>query len=116
MLLKEFFSPPSEQSPMVPYEEEIDWIDDLKFYIDNNDHALKNYFFPAVDKHKEYRGHPEAYKIYIRPLEQCKESYCEEFEIENPEEKFPKEKIIELAKHIAEEQEKHIERGDYENT
>lgn len=114
MLLKEFFAPASEKSPIVPYEDEIDWIDDLKFYIDNDDATLKNYFFPAVDRHKEYRGNPNAYKVYIRPLERCKESYCEKFEIQDPETKFPKEKIIELAKRIASEQEKFMEKGDYE--
>jgi hypothetical protein len=110
MLLKEMFSaigaPTSEQ-------DDIDWIGDLKFFIDNDDAALKNYFFPAVDRHKEHKGHPDAYKIYMRPLESCKESYCEKFEIESPEDKFPKEKLIELAKMITAEQEKHMEKGDY---
>ena len=36
------------------------------------------------------------------------------FEVETPEEKFPKEKLIELAKRCAEEQEKYISKGDYE--
>jgi hypothetical protein len=36
------------------------------------------------------------------------------FEIDAPEEKFPKEKLIELAKRCAEEQEKYISKGDYE--
>jgi hypothetical protein len=111
MLLREMFStigaPTSDQ-------EDIDWVGDLKSFIDNDDTVLKNYFFPAVNRHKEYQGHPDAYKIYMRPLESCKESYCEKFEIESPEDKFPKEKLIELAKMIAAEQEKHMEKGDYE--
>jgi hypothetical protein len=41
-------------------------------------------------------------------------SYCEKFEIEESDQKFPKEKIIELAKHIANQQEKFMERGDYD--
>jgi hypothetical protein len=86
----------------------------LKFFIDNDDTVLKNYFFPAVNRHKEHRGNPNAYKIYIRPLESCKEAYCEKFEIESAEDKFPKDKLIELAKMIATEQEKHMEKGDYE--
>ena len=95
-------------------QQEIDWIDDLKFFIDNDDDALGNYFFPAVKKHKEWQGHPDAYKLYIRPLETCKEEYCKKFNVENPGEKFPREAIIELARMIATEQEKHIEKGDYE--
>ncbi len=110
MLLKEMFSaigaPKQDQ-------DEVDWLDDLKFFIDNDDTMLNQYFFPAVKRHKEHKGNPNAYKIYIRPIESCKEAYCEKFEIENPQEKFPKEKIIELAKYIADEQEKFISKGDY---
>ena len=39
---------------------------------------------------------------------------CERFEIEESGQKFPKEKIIELAKNIAAQQEKFMERGDYD--
>lgn len=111
MLLREMFSPigaPKQD------QEEVDWIDDLKFFIDNDDAMLSQYFFPAVKKHQGYKGHPEAYKIYIRPIESCLEHYCNKFEIEDREEKFPKEKLIELAKRCASEQEQHIEKGDYE--
>ena len=93
---------------------DIDWLNDLKFYIDNDDKMLTQYFFPAVKRHKKHQGNPNAYKIYIRPLDRCLKSYCEKFEIENPEEKFPKEKLIELAKHICDEQEIFLKRGDYE--
>ena len=110
MLLNEMFSAigaPKDNQP------DIDWLDDLKYYIDNDDTMLTNYFFPAVKRHKEHQGNPNAYKIYIRPLEHCLESYCEKFDIENPQEKFPKEKIIELAKHLCNEQEIFLKRGDY---
>ena len=59
---------------------DIDWIGDLKFYMDNNDQMLNKHFFPAV----------------------------------NREEKFPKEKLEELAKQIATQQEKFMEKGDYD--
>jgi hypothetical protein len=111
MLLREMFSPigaPKDD------QKEVDWLDDLHFYIDNNDQLLNKFFFPAVKRHKEHQDNPNVYKVYIRPLEQCKEMYCDEFKIDHPEEKFPKEKIIELAKRIAEEQSKFIEKGDYE--
>ena len=95
-------------------QEDIDWLDDLKFFIDNDDQILNQYFFPAVKRHKEHQGNPNVFKVYIRPLEKCKEAYCEKFNVENPEEKFPKEKIIELAKRLADEQDKFIKKGDYE--
>jgi hypothetical protein len=110
MLLREMFSPigaPQDD------QAEIDWLDDLKFFIDNDNDMLQQNFFPAVKRHKEHQGNPNVYKVYIRPIERCKEAYCEKFEIEHPEEKFPKEKIIELAKRCAEEQEKYIKKGDY---
>lgn len=110
MRLVELFSPivaPQEQ------EDDIDWLDDLKFFMDNDDTMLNQYFFPAVKRHKEHRGNPNAYKIYIRPLESCLEAYCEKFQVEEPEQKFPKDQLIELAKRIAEEQEQFMERGDY---
>jgi hypothetical protein len=112
MLLKEMWSPigaPKDD------QQEIDWLDDLKFFIDNDNRSLQQYFFPAIKRHKEHQGNPNAFKIYIRPVERCMETYCQKYEIENPEEKFPKEKIIELAKRFASEQEKFLERGDYEN-
>lgn len=95
--------------------EDIDWIGDLKFFIDNDDKILDKHFFPAVKTHKANVGHPNIYKAYLRPLKQCMEMYCNKFEIEDPEQKFPKEKLIELAKQIAEEQSRHLERGDYED-
>lgn len=112
MLLKEMFSaigaPKQDQ-------QDVDWLGDLKFFIDNDDKMLTNYFFPAVDKHKKHVGHPDAYKIYIRPIQSCLEAYCNKFEIDKKEEKFPKEKLIELARQIAEEQQKHMKNGDYED-
>lgn len=94
---------------------DVDWIGDLKFFIDNDDKILSNQFFPAVKKHKDHLGHPDIYKVYIAPIKQCMHHYCAKFEIENPEEKFPKDKLIQLAKDIASEQARHLDRGDYEN-
>ena len=111
MLLREMFSPigaPKDE------QQDIDWLDDLKFFIDNDDTMLNQHFFPAVKKHKEYQGHPDVYKVYIRPIQHCKEAYCSKYEIEEPEDKFPKEKLIQLAKRFAEEQEKFLSNGDYE--
>ena len=110
MLLKEMFSPigaPKEDQP------DIDWLDDLKFFIDNDDKMLNTHFFPAIKKHKEHQGNPNVFKVYIRPIEHALNQYCEKFEIDNREEKFPKEKLIDLAKLFATEQENHLKKGDY---
>jgi hypothetical protein len=111
MLLKEMFSPvggPKED------DNDIDWANDLKFFIDNDNRMLENYFFPAIKKHKEYMGHPKAYTIYVKPLKKCLEAYCEKFKIEGVEEKFSEDVIIELAQKICQEQEQFINKGDYE--
>ena len=110
MLLKEMWSPIG--APQKD-KQEVDWLDDLHFYIDNNDQLLNQYFFPAVKRHKEHRGNPNVFKVYIRPIEHCLDSYCKKYDINDREEKFPKEKIIDLAKRFAEEQSKFLEKGDY---
>jgi hypothetical protein len=110
MLLKEMFSAiggPKEN------DQDIDWIDDLKFYIDNEDKLLNNYFFPAVEKHEQHVGNPNVYKLYLRAIKPCLEDYCKIFNIENPEDKFPEDSLVDLAKRIAAEQENHIKSGDY---
>lgn len=95
-------------------EQDIDWLDDLKFYIDSNDGVLSQHLFPAIKKHQQYRGHPQVFKLYIKPIQNACDEYCKKFNIDDIETKFPKGKLIDLAKKFAEEQEKHIEKGDYE--
>ena len=111
-MLREMFSPigaPSEE------DKEIDWLGDLKFFIDNDERLLSQYLFPAVKKHSGYQGHPEAYKFYMKPVERCLEAYCDKYSVEDAQEKFPKENLIELAKKICSEQERHMQKGDYDN-
>lgn len=111
MLLKEMWSAIGAPKQA---QDDVDWLDDLHFYIDNNNQLLNKHFFPAVEKHKKYKDHPQVFKLYMKPVEECMECYCEEFNIENKEEKFPKAKLIELAKRFAMEQANFIEKGDYE--
>lgn len=94
-------------------DEEVDWLGDLKFFIDNDSDVLSKQFFPAIKQHQKYKGHPQAYKLYLRPLEDVCETYCKKYEIDDKGSKFPKEKLIELAKNMCQEQEKHINNGDY---
>lgn len=113
MKLFELFSrnPQDNHEP----EEEIDWLDDLKFYIDNNDDLLTSYIFPAVAQQKHDLENPDSYKVYIKPLRQCAIKYCEKFNTEKPhKELFPTEAIIKLAKHFSDQQKNYIDNGDYE--
>jgi hypothetical protein len=56
----------------------------------------------------------EILSVILRPL-LCYLSgnIRQKYDIDNREEKFPKEKIITLAKRFAEEQTKFLEKGDY---
>ena len=111
VMIREMFSPmggPKKE------EEQIDWLGDLKFFIDNNNSLLTHEIHPAVMKHKKYRDHPKAFKLYIKPLQKCANLYAREFDIPEPENKLPKEAIIQLAKQIANEQSNFISRGDYD--
>jgi hypothetical protein len=98
-----------------PREEEndVNWKDDLKFFIDNDNEVLSNVMFPAIKKHKQYGDHPEAYKIYVKPIQKCSKMYMTKFDI--PEKTITKGDIIELARRVAEEQSGYIKNGDYEN-
>ena len=112
MLLREMFS-----AIGAPKEEEgdINWIEDLKFFIDNETDVLNRFFFPAIRKHKQYGDRSDAYKIYIKPIERCKDAYVEKYQIDEPGTKFPKGDLIVLARKMAEEQNQHIKNGDYED-
>ena len=94
-------------------DQDVDWLEDLKFYIDNENRLLNNYFFPAVKKHEQHVGNPNVYKIYLRAIRPCLDDYCKTFDIKDSEEKFTEDALIELARTMANEQEKFIKEGDY---
>ena len=96
-------------------EQDIDWVEDLKFYIDNENRLLNNYLFPAIKKHEQHVGNPNVYKLYLRAIRPCLEDYCSTFKIKDSEEKFTEDALEELARTIASEQEKHLKDGDYKN-
>ena len=110
-MLREMFSPigaPNEA------DKEIDWMGDLKFFIDNDDRLLSQYIFPAVKKHTGYVGNENAYKLYLIPIERCLDEYCAKYCVEDTQDKFPIESLIELAKKMCSEQERHMNKGDYD--
>lgn len=111
MLLREMFSPMGGEKEA---EQQVDWIGDLKFFIDNEDRLLKTEMFPAVKRQMQNVNDPNAYQIYITPIKKCLRAYRAKFNLDNLKTKFPKEDIINLAKQIAEEQKHHITNGDYD--
>jgi len=110
MLLKEMWSPLG--GPKAD-NSEVDWLDDLKFFIDDNEDLVSRFMMPAVHKHAEYKDHPSAFKLYVQPISKCAEMYCNRFDL-NKEEIFPESKIIELAQQMCEQQKQFIDKKDYE--
>lgn len=108
MLLFEFFNAVREQD-----NTQVDWIGDLKFFIDQDDTCFIDYIYPAIMKHKKHVGNPNAYKLYMRPLKKCLNRYSDEYNVKDLDIKFPESELVDLAKVIASEQEIYIKNGDY---
>jgi len=108
--LVEMFSPlagPKQE------QHDVDWIDDLKFFIDHNHDLMVNHMMPAIHKHTEYADHPEVHKVYLKPLMHCIDEYCDTFDIDEKEENFPIHKVEDLARSIAGQQAEFIKQGHY---
>jgi len=94
---------------------EVNYLDDLKFFIDNDNELLSKNFFPAVKKHKSSKHDEESYKHYVKPIISSIHVYCKKYELDDiKKDIFKKEGIIQLAKKIADEQAKHIDNKDYD--
>ena len=111
MLLREMFSPIGGSREE---EQEVDWLDDLKFFIDHNHDLLTTQMMPAIHRQQKNPDAEDAYKIYMKPLMNCVNVYCETFDIDEKEECFPVDKLEGLAKNIAGIQATYIKDGSYD--
>ena len=108
----ELFSRPDNEDPRL--NPDINYLDDLKFYIDNDNDIVSNVLFPAIKKHRQNPDDETSYKFYVKPLKQCAEHYADKYELSDiKDDIFSNESILELAKRIAEEQLAHIKSKDY---
>lgn len=112
MLLREMFGPLG--GPREEEDQNVDWADDLKFFIDHNDKLLSKYILPAAQKQKQHADHPDVHQVYVKPLMACAEEYCKMFDVENKDEIFTNECITEIAKNFASQQKSFIDNGDYD--
>ncbi len=112
----ELFSPPGDMKEKDKrLDPEINYLDDLKVFIDNEDSVLSKFFFPAIQKQKAQKDSENSFKLYIKPIEQTIPVYCKKFKLEDIQDKLFKENdIIEIAKRFAEEQKRHISKKDYD--
>jgi hypothetical protein len=111
MKLYEMFSPigaPKEN-------DDIDWLGDLKFFIDNDNAVLNRLIFPTIVKHERCVEEKDAYKLYYKPIKECLKIYIKKYDIVDADKKFSTGQLVELCKNIAEEQKRHIQNGDYKN-
>lgn len=109
----ELFSPNDKE--IKKYDPEIDYIDDLKFWINNNDELVSKLLMPAIKKQKE-RNEENSEQLYIEPLKKCCDMYCKEFDLlDSKDEIFSNDKLLELARKISKEQSHFIKKGDYDH-
>ena len=112
-LMELFSSDPTNQDPRL--SKDINYLDDLKFYMDNDNEQLTNVLFPAIKAHKENIDDESAYRHYMKPIKITVEKYCNQFDLDDIKDKmFTDENLIQLAKRFAEEQKAHIGNKDYD--
>jgi|SRR5210317_760012 len=112
-LMELFSSDPATQDPRL--SKDVNYLDDLKFYMDNDTNSLTNVLFPAIKAHKENLDDESAYRHYMKPIKLSVEKYCNEYDLSDIRDKiFTDESLITLAKRIAEEQKSHIGNKEYD--
>jgi len=119
MKLFELFSRPEDEynkekkDPRLDHE--INYGDDLKYFIDNEDSLLSKFFFPAIDKQKNTGNKEDSFKFYLEPVSKSVDIYCKKFKLSDiKDDVFNKEIIMSVAKKIAGEQSEHIKKKAYE--
>ncbi len=114
MRLFELFGPESENKDE-RLNSDIDYVSDLKFFIDNDNELVSQSLFPAIKKHKALGGEPGQYHVYLNAVKSAIPKYCAEYEMSDVEEDIFTNEVIEaVCKKFAEEQCNYLERGDYE--
>ncbi len=115
MKLMELFSPTEKE--IKKYDPEVDYLDDLKFWISNNDDLVSKVLMPAIKKQKSNPADENTYRYYVKPLEKCCDIYCKQFDLtDSQKEIFGSDEIVRLAKRISQEQKNYIDKGDYHET
>jgi len=116
MKLMELFAPPSEMKEKDGrLDPEINYLDDLKYFIDTEDDVLSKFFFPAISQQKKQSDKENSFKLYVEPVKKTVSIYCKKFKLEDIQDKiFNNDSVIKVAKRIADEQTNHIKKKDYD--
>jgi len=116
MKLMELFAPPSEMKEKDErLDPEINYLEDLKYFIDTEDDVLSKFFFPAISQQKKQSDKENSFKLYVEPVKKTVSIYCKKFKLEDIQDKiFNNDSVIKVAKRIADEQTNHIKKKDYD--
>ena len=116
MKLLELFSQPDDSGNKDDrLDPEINYLEDLKFFIDNNNNILSKLFFPAITKHKKQGNTEDSYKLYIEPVKKSIDIYCKKYELDDFKDKiFSDNAVLDISKKFAQEQNDHIQHKDYD--
>jgi len=113
MFLKELFSQPETDHKVVET-----LIDDVCFYMMNQDELQKEYFLPAVNELKRKKildNMEECYKVFTPMAEAGCQKYYEEYKVEGKyEEVFTPECMEGVCKKFTEQQVQYIKDGHYD--
>jgi len=114
MLLNELFTPQEKTEP------KIDLVDDVLFFIANEDTLHKKYFLPAVQELKrknvvERDEIDEIYPAFAKLVNAGCQAYYKKYKPQGKmEDVFSKEMRISIAKKLAEKQLPYIKDGEYD--
>jgi len=116
MKLMELFAPPAEMKEKDKrLDSEINYLDDLKYFIDTENDVLSKFFFPAISQQKKQADKENSFKLYIEPVRKTVSIYCKKFKLEDIQDKiFNNDSVIKIARRIADEQSDHIKKKEYD--
>jgi hypothetical protein len=96
---------------------DIDLIDDLKFFMNNDPAFYRKVLFPEISKLKDsVKGGNQCSEMHFKPcVDKAVGAYCKKFKIEkNPSDLFNDEEIRELAEKMYHEEKENINKGAYD--
>lgn len=96
--------------------EDVDWVDDLRFYMHNDPKFYRTVLFPTISdlKTKVKSGSKCNEMTFMPCIDKAIPMYCSKFKItQNPSKIFDEEEIKDLALKMFHEEKSNIENGVY---
>jgi len=99
--------------------EDVDWIDDLKFFMHNEPRFYRKFIYPVISELKNrLESGSKCDEMSFAPcIEKAIPIYCNKFKItQNPQKLFDDEKLHDLAMKMFHEEKSNIEKGVYKGS